>query len=246
MIRVFNDLDSLSQAAAEVFVDLVHRAVHTHGSFNVALSGGNTPRRLYQLLASHPFREHIPWDSVHVFWGDERCVPANDPRSNAHMAHQLLLDQVPIPSENIHPVPVDLSPAQAAEQYEAELRNFFANHSPIFDLIFLGMGANAHTASLFPHTSVLNEKERWVADIYLPEQDLYRVTFTVPLINLAKEVVFIVDGADKAHALQNVLEGPYHPQEFPAQLIRPNGEHPTWLVDKAAAHKLTTEMDEQS
>ncbi len=246
MIRVFNDLYGLSVAAAEMFIELAHQAIHAHGSFSVALSGGNTPRHMYHLLAAHPFREHIPWRSVQVFWGDERCVPANDPRSNAHIAHQLLLDLVPIPPENIHPVQVDLSPAQAALQYEAELRNFYANRSPIFDLILLGMGANAHTASLFPHTPVLLEKKRWVADIYLPEQDLYRVTFTVPLINLAKEVVFLVDGADKAHTLQNVLEGPHHPQEYPAQLIRPNGVHPTWLVDKAAALKLSTEIDEQA
>jgi 6-phosphogluconolactonase len=245
MIRVFKDLESLSMAAAELFVELADQAIASHGRFSVALSGGNTPHRLYELLATAPFGDEIQWQDVHVFWGDERCVPADDPRSNARMAHQALLDHIPLPAGNIHAVQGDLPPAQSAAQYEAEVRNFFKGQPPIFDLILLGLGDNAHTASLFPHTPVLDEKERWVAEVYVAEQDMYRVTFTAPLINQAKQVVFLVSGAEKAHALQNVIEGAYQPQEYPAQLICPALAHPTWLVDKAASHKLAVETEDE-
>jgi 6-phosphogluconolactonase len=244
MIRVFNDYETLSQAAAKMFVDLTDQAIKTNGRFNVALSGGNTPQRLYEILATDPFREKIHWEAVHVFWGDERCVPAGDPRSNALMAQQILLRHVPVPKIHIHPILGDLPAALAATDYETELRNFFGKQPPVFDLILLGLGDNAHTASLFPHTFVLSEKERWVDAVYVAEQSMFRVTMTAPLINQAGEVIFMVSGADKAAALQSVLEGAYHPHEYPAQLIRPNGAHPIWLVDKAAAHKLVLETVE--
>jgi 6-phosphogluconolactonase len=244
MIRVFDNLETLSLAAAEMFAELANQAIASCGRFNVALSGGNTPHRLYEILANTPSREQIRWESVYVFWGDERCVPADDPRSNARMARKTLLDHVPVPANQIYPIRGDLTPAQAAAQYETELRDFFGNQPPVFDLILLGLGENAHTASLFPHTSVLDEKERWVQEVYVAEQGMYRVTLTVPLINQAKDVIFLVSGADKALALQSVLEGAYQPHELPAQLIRPNGAHPIWLVDKAASHKLAVETVE--
>jgi len=245
MIRVFDDLESISQAAAELFTDVAQQAISVHERFSVALSGGHTPHRLYEILATHPFQNQIQWQSVHFFWGDERCVPPTDPRSNFRMAHETLLTNVPIPIANIHPVCNDLSPADSAVHYEAQLRIFFGKQPPAFDLILLGLGDNAHTASLFPHTSVLNETERWVAEVYIPESEMARVTLTAPIINQASQVVFLVCGADKAPALRNVLEGTYQPHELPAQLIRPNGAHPTWLVDKAAAHKLTVDIEEQ-
>ena len=244
MIRIFNNLESLSLAAAEMFADLANQAIASRGRFCVALSGGNTPRRLHEILANTPIRDQIRWESVYVFWGDERCVPADDSRSNALMARKTLLDHVPVPASHIHPIQGDLSPALAAAQYEAELREFFGDQTPIFDLILLGLGDNAHTASLFPHTPVLDEKERWVKEVYVAEQGMYRVTLTTPLINRANEVIFLVSGADKASALQRVLEGAYQPHELPAQLIRPNGAHPIWLVDKAASHKLVAETVE--
>jgi 6-phosphogluconolactonase len=244
MIRIYNDLETLSLAAAEMFVDLASQAIASRGRFSVALSGGNTPRRLYEILATSPKREQIRWESIHVFWGDERCVPADDPRSNFRMARKTLLDHVPVSSNQIHPIQGNLSPAQAAAQYETELRNFFGDQPPVFDLVLLGLGENAHTASLFPHTPVLDEKERWVKEVYVAEQGMYRVTLTVPLISQADEVVFLVSGAEKALALQNVLEGAYQPHEFPAQLIHLNDAHPIWLVDKAASHKLAVEIEE--
>jgi len=244
MIRVFNDYEALSEAAAETFVDLAAQAINANGHFSVALSGGNTPHLLYEILATAPFRKKVNWESVHVFWGDERCVPLDDPRSNFLMARRMLLDRVPIPVEHIHPIFGDLPAAMAANNYETVLRNFFGKQPPVFDLILLGLGDNAHTASLFPHTPVLGEKERWVDEVYVAELSMYRVTLTAPLINQAKAVIFLVSGAEKAVALQNVLEGAYHPHEFPAQLIQPNGAHPIWLVDRAAAHKLVPETVE--
>jgi 6-phosphogluconolactonase len=244
MIRVFNDFETLSQAAAEMFVDLANQAITSNGQFNVVLSGGHTPRRLYEILASASFRDRIHWKAVHVFWGDERCVPTNDPRSNVLMAQRTLLEHVPLPEDQIHPIQGDLPAALAAFNYETELRNFFSGKPPIFDLILLGLGENAHTASLFPHTPALDEKERWVKEVYVGEQSMYRVTLTPPIINQAKEVIFLVNGVDKAFALQEVLEGAYQPHERPAQLIHPNGAHPIWLVDKAASHKLVVDTME--
>jgi 6-phosphogluconolactonase len=244
MIRIFNDFESLSQAAAEYFIIQSRQSISNCGRFSVALSGGETPRRLYELLASSPNRERIHWDKVHIFWSDERCVPQDDPRSNSRLSRQTLLDQVPIPGENIHPVQNDLSPDQAAILYEEELKDFFKVQNPNFHLVLLGLGENGHIASLFPHTAVLNEQKRWVAEVYIPELAMYRVTFTAPFINQANQVVFLVSGLDKASVLEQVLEGPYQPHELPAQLIRPNGAHPIWLVDKAASHKLTDQTDQ--
>jgi len=244
MIHVFNDFEALSRGAAEMFVNLADDAIKSNGRFSVALSGGNTPHRLYEILSTNSFLEKIQWENVHVFWGDERCVPKDDPRSNFLMARRTLLDRVPIPENQIHPIHGNLPAAKAAILYETELRNFFGILQPAFDLILLGLGANAHTASLFPHTTVLEERERWVSETFVAEQSMYRITLTVPLINKAKGVIFLVSGAKKASALQNVIEGAYHPREYPAQLIQPNEGHPIWLVDKAAAHKLTVETTE--
>jgi 6-phosphogluconolactonase len=243
MIQIYMDLEELSQAAARLFVGLADQAFSSRGHFSVALSGGNTPRRLYEILATPPLLGLVRWEAVHVFWGDERCVAPNDPRSNALMANQALLDHVPVARDHIHPIQGNLPSHQAAAQYEAELRDFFSSQPPFMDLVLLGLGDNAHTASLFPHTLVLNEKERWAAEVYIDEQDMYRVTLTAPFINQAAQVIFLVSGAEKAHPLQQVLEGPYQPDELPAQLIHPNGAQPIWLVDKAASHKLTVSLE---
>ncbi len=239
MIRVYNDLEALSQAAAELFALQSRQASLVCGRFSVALSGGETPRRMYELLATSAFSDRIHWSEVHIFWSDERCVPATDPRNNSWMARQTLLEHVPIPPENIHPICCDTEPHIAAQDYEKELQEFFSTSNPNFHLILLGLGTNGHIASLFPHTEVLNEKERWVSDVYVTELGMYRVTFTAPYINQASQVVFLVSGGDKAQVLEDVLEGPYQPSKLPAQLIRPDGKHPIWLVDKAASHKLT-------
>ena len=244
MIRVYNDLEALSQAAAELFTVQSRQASLICGRFSVALSGGETPRRMYEILASSPYRERIHWDEVHIFWSDERCVPEDDPRNNARMARETLLDHVPIPTDHIHPMRCDQTPQQAATEYELELKEFFSRQNPNFHLILLGLGANGHIASLFPHTPVLDEKVKWVSEVYVKDLGMYRITFTAPYINQADQVVFLVSGADKGQVLENVLEGSYQPRELPAQLIRPDGKQPIWMVDKAASRKLTMSDEE--
>lgn len=243
MIRVFRDLEGISLAAAKVFADAASHAINARSRFGVALSGGGTPRRLYEILAAKPYHEKIQWKAVHVFWSDERCVPPGDERSNYRMACESLLNHVPIPTGNIHPVHGELPPAESASRYEAGLRAFFGAEPAVFDLILLGLGEDAHTASLFPRTPVLAEEERWVAEVYIPKLETNRITLTAPLINHARQVIFLVSGASKAAALHSVLEGAHQPQEFPAQLIRPGERPPLWLVDKAASHKLAMELE---
>lgn len=239
MIWVYADLESLSRAAAGFFVQQARQAVQAHGRFSVAISGGHTPQHTYELLAQQPFRDRVPWAQAHVFWGDERCVPPDDPRSNERMARRALLDHVPIPPAQIHPIPCTQAPRQAAEEYEALLRDFFAGRPPSFDLALLGLGENGHTASLFPGTPVLEERERWVAEVHVAEQDVYRVTLTAPLINQAAVVAFLVAGAAKAQVLHEVLEGPSDPHRLPAQLIQPTSGELHWLVDQEASSLLS-------
>jgi 6-phosphogluconolactonase len=239
MIEVYPDLESLSQAAAALLVEQANLAVAARGRFSVALAGGATPRRTYELLAAPPLVDRAPWDRVHIFWGDERCVPLTDPRSNARLAKEAWLDRVPIPGNQIHPMNCALDPAAAARHYEAQLREFFAGQPPILDLFLLGLGDDGHTASLFPGTTVLAETERWAAPVYVPGQDLHRVTLTAPLINQAAVVAFLVAGGAKAGVLREVLHGPRDPARLPAQLIRPHHGELRWLVDLAAASSLT-------
>jgi 6-phosphogluconolactonase len=238
MIEVYPDLESLSRAAAALMVEQANRAAAARGRFSVALAGGATPRRTYELLAAPPLVNQAPWDRVHVFWGDERCVPLTDPRSNARLAKAAWLDRVPIPAAQIHPINCASDPAAAARQYETKLRKFFAGQPPILDLILLGLGEDGHTASLFPGTLALAECERWVAAVNVAHQDLNRITLTVPLINQAAMVVFLVAGGAKAGILRQALHGPRDPVRLPAQLIRPHNGELRWLVDLTAAASL--------
>lgn len=239
MILIHDDLEALSHAAAGLFVQHAWQAAAEQGRFSVALAGGGTPRRTYELLAQAPYRDRVPWPQVHVFWGDERCVPAADPRSNARMAREALLDHVPIPADQVHPVDGGAPPKQAAAQYEATLRRFFGDEPPRLDLLLLGLGEDGHTASLFPHTPVLDERERWAAAVWPTGQDLARVTLTAPLLNQAAVVVFLVAGAGKAGVLRDVLEGLRDPRRLPAQLVAPQSGLVQWLVDEAAARLLS-------
>ena len=238
MIEVYPDLESLSQAAAAFIVRQAEQAVAARGRFSLALSGGGTPRRTYELLAAPPLAARAPWDRFHVFWGDERCVPLDDPRSNARLAREAWLDQVPIPKNQIHPLDCARDQTAAAQRYDTELREFFAGQPPRLDLVLLGLGDNGHTASLFPETPVLEETARWAAAVYLPDQGLYRVTLTAPFLNQARQVAFLVAGAGKAAVLREVLHGPYEPRRLPAQLIQPQSGGLLWLLDLAAAAAL--------
>lgn len=235
-IRVYPDAASLARAAAELFVTLAAEAIAARRRFAVALSGGSTPRVTYALLADDEFATRLDWPRVHVFWGDERCIPPDDPESNFRLAEGALLSHVPIPPDNVHRVRGELEPEAAAQAYAAELRTFFGAPWPRFDLVLLGMGADGHTASLFPGTTAVEERERAVVAVYVERLRAWRVTLTLPVINAAHHVLFLVTGATKAETLQAVLEGP--DGRFPAQQIRPASGHLIWLVDVAAASQL--------
>lgn len=235
MISVFDDAEALSRGAAKLLVSAARKAVAARGRFSVALSGGSTPRRTYEVLAQPPFRDEAPWAQTHIFWGDERCVEPEDPRSNARMAREALLQRVPIPTGQVYPMVCHPTPAAGARRYEALLRDFFGAGAPRFDLILLGLGENGHTASLFPGDPVLSEPERWVAEVYVAEQDLYRLTLTPAIINQARLVAFLVTGAAKAAVVQEVRQGPRDPRRLPAQLIQPERGELHWLLDQGAA-----------
>jgi 6-phosphogluconolactonase len=237
-ILVLPDLAALAQAAADRFVSIADHAIEINGRFTVALSGGSTPRALYAVLID---RLSIDWSRVHVFWGDERCVPPDQPDSNYGLAWQMLLSKVKVPEANVHRIKSELDPDQAALEYEAELRRVFEPALPLprsfprFDLILLGMGAEGHTASLFPGTAAIHEQQRWVVAHYVEQLKTNRVTLTPPVLNQAAHVIFMVAGADKASALQAVLYGEYDPDRYPAQIVSPADGSLSWLIDRAAS-----------
>ncbi|HSD85678.1 MAG TPA: 6-phosphogluconolactonase [Anaerolineae bacterium] len=228
-IVVLPDPAALAQEAADRFVALARLASAAQGRFAVALSGGSTPRLLYEQLVTRP----IAWEQVHVFWGDERCVPLDHPASNYGMAQRALLSHVPLPTQNVHRLKGELDPAQAAQQSEAELRMFFGTR-PCFDLILLGLGSDAHTASLFPQTPALHEQQRWVVAQYVDKLQADRLTLTPLVLNQAANVIFLITGSDKAPALRAVWHGPHDPDHFPAQIVMPTAGRVIWLVDQAA------------
>ena len=242
-VRVFETAEEVARAAAEQFIELANRAAAEHGRFAVALAGGNTPRRMYQLLAADRFRSQIDWKLVHLFFGDERCVPHDHADSNYRMVQEALITQVDIPILNIHPIRSEGDPTANAKRYEAELRAFFPNLSkPRFDLVLLGLGNDGHTASLFPHTEALGPTAEWVVANWVEELRDYRITLTAPAINGAANVTFIVVGAGKAPAVAEVLNGPTQPEHLPAQLIEPETGNLTWLLDPQAASKLPNRL----
>jgi 6-phosphogluconolactonase len=246
MIHVYPDIDTLSRAAAELFFQTAHRAVEKSGRFTVALSGGHSPQKMYEFLAGTPYRNQVPWDNTFVFWGDERCVPKNDPRSNARMAFNALLKFVPVPSQHIHRMICALTPEETMDHYDTILKHNFAGELPRFDLILLGLGTDGHTASLFPESAILEEKKRWVVEVRRPGEDIRRISLTLPVINNAEKIVFLVFGEEKAEILSQVLEGPYQPQKLPAQLVQPFNNDINWLVDEAAATKIRGNYNEAS
>lgn len=234
IIQDYSSLEELSRASAELFQQIAAESVSSKGIFSVALSGGSTPEMTYQILSKPPFRDTVPWKKTHVFWGDERYVPSDDDLSNSRMARRVLLNHVPVPDSNIHPIPYLPTPQQSAIQYESILRNFFQHQAPRFDLILLGMGSDGHTASLFPGTTILNERERWAKEVFLPSQNMYRITITLPLINRAANIAFLVHGSEKAAILASVLGKRGNSNALPAQLVHPENGELYWLVDKAA------------
>ena len=234
-VRVFPGVEGLGDAVARAFVTAARLTIAKRGRFAVALSGGSTPRAVNARIAEAG--QALAWDRVHVFFGDERAVPPDHPDSNYRMARESLLARVPIPAVNVHRVRGEAGATRAAAEYEAELRAFFGpGPAPAFDLIFLGMGADGHTASLFPGTPAIQEKERWVVANSAENVKTERVTFALRVLNHAERVWFLVAGKDKAVTLAAVLQGESR-AAYPSQLVHPQGEL-TWWTDEAAAELL--------
>ena len=239
-VLVFDSANDVAEAATRRFVELAREAVDTRGQFSVALAGGSTPKVVYGLLASDEFRGLLPWEKVHVFFGDERCVPPDHSDSNFRMAREAMLSKLPIPEQNIHRMRGEGDAAAHAELYESELRSYFGEDAdwPRLDLVMLGMGDDGHTASLFPGTTALREQEAWVVANWVEKFSTYRITLSAPAINRARHVMFIVTGAGKADRLPEVLHGARDTDRLPSQLVRPADGTLEWYVDRAAAANL--------
>lgn len=245
-VLIFDSPDEVAQAAAARFVELGQEAISARGRFAVALAGGSTPKRVYELLASEAYKEQLDWSKVHIFFGDERCVPPDDAESNYRMANEVLLSRVELPSKNIHRMNGVGDAIANARLYEDEMRTFFNNAAwPRFDLILLGMGDDGHTASLFPGTEVLTEREAWVAGPWVDKLGAYRITLTAPAINNAAQIVFLITGENKAARLAEVLKGEHDPMRLPAQLIKPLDGSLHWLVDRAASARLGSQEEDK-
>ncbi|WP_378951430.1 6-phosphogluconolactonase [Pelosinus sp. sgz500959] len=242
-IKVYENAQQLSIEAAELFVKTVEQAVQSRGICHVSLAGGGTPRKTYELLRSEPYCSRLPWQAIHFYWGDERCVPQTHSLSNQEMARQAFLNHVAIPEENIHPIIYEDSPCDAAKNYEKVLHSTFSHQAPQFDFVFLGLGDDGHTASLFPGTDVLKVQNDWVSHVYLQEQDMYRVTLTPEILNQARMIAFLVTGQGKAQVIQKILEKTSASQSFPAQLIRPTHGEVYWLLDEEAASFLQSDIN---
>jgi 6-phosphogluconolactonase len=237
-LHVHETVEELLSQLAEYFIHTANEAIRSHGRFTVSLSGGSSPEKLYRLLASEAFRNRLDYSKVYFFFGDERYVPADSPDSNFRMVNNSLFQPLGIQGAQVFPVDTSLSPEAAAAAYMDAVRAFFNGAAPRFDLVLLGLGDNSHTASLFPHTSILQEKEAGVKAVFLEEQGIYRISFTAPLINLAQRVAFLVYGSAKAEAVRNILEEPGDPEKYPAQLINLSDGAIDWFLDKSAASKL--------
>jgi 6-phosphogluconolactonase len=238
---IMDDAQALFVRAAEEIAHLAGEAICTHGEFALCLTGGSTPASTYELLATR-FRLSVDWKEVQFFWGDERCVPPDDPASNFGMANRTMLSKLSLRPEQIHRIRGEEEPAQAASDYEHELRTSIPLQQPgdlpSFDLVLLGLGENAHVASLFPHHPALHEKTRLAVAVDVEAAPSRRISLTMPVINNAERVLFLVSGESKADAVKNVLQATVDPEQYPAQLVKPRTNEIVWLMDKAAAHRL--------
>lgn len=236
--HVFASVEEVLYGLADFFMAQAAQAVAAQGRFSVALSGGSSPRKLYELLASPAYRERVPWGQTFFFFGDERNVPPTDAQSNYLMAKTALLAPLNIATDHVFAVNTLLPPDEAAQAYTQTIKAFFEDEKAQFDLVLLGLGDNSHTASLFPHTAVLHATTAEAEAVFIPEADAYRITLTAPLINQARAVAFLVFGADKAAAVRRVLLGERNREEYPAQLIAPVAGEAAWFLDEAAASEL--------
>jgi len=237
-LHISDTVEELLAKLAEYFIDSANESIEKKGRFSVALSGGSSPELLYGLLASPAFCERVDWSKVYFFLGDERYVPLTDAASNFKMIKTVLFVPLGIDVSQVFPVDTSLSPAAAAADYLQKIQQHFDGSQPCFDLVLLGLGDNSHTASLFPFTDILQESEALVKAVFLPDQLLYRVSFTAPLINMAHRVAFLVYGVAKATAVKNVIEGTEDNLHYPAQMIHPVDGALDWFLDTTAAAKI--------
>lgn len=229
----------VSSELAEWITSNIETTLQKQDRFTWVVTGGNSPKALYELLATPPFRERIDWSKLHIFWGDERAMPFEDDRNNAKMTYEHLLNKVPVVPEQVHVMRTDIEPHEAATEYEKILRTYFKDEGVSFDLVLSGMGDDGHTLSLFPGTAVIHEKKLWVSSFYLKPQLMFRITLTAPIVNRAAKVAFLTFGSGKAKALKEVLQGEPNVDMYPSQIIQPSSQELHWFVDKAAAELLS-------
>ncbi|MEI9981218.1 MAG: 6-phosphogluconolactonase [Edaphobacter sp.] len=249
--RVLPTPEATARAAAELFTEAAVKAAAARGIARIAISGGTTPKAMFALLASpaEPFLKQVPWEKLELYWVDERCVPPDHADSNYRMTKEALLSKVPLAAEQVHRMEGELEPEVAAARYEAVIRNTFrleGAETPTFDLVQLGMGDDGHTASLFPHTDALNEMSHIVVPNHVPQKDTWRITLTWPVINQGREVAFLIEGPAKTQVLHEVFLGPYQPETYPSQLIRPASGRLGLLLDAVAAAKLPAPANSDS
>ena len=237
-LHISGDTGDLAKNVADWMVTLINKTLQTSDRFTLALSGGSTPEKLHLLLASAEYSEEIPWEKIHFFWGDERAVPFEDKRNNAKMAFDTLLDKVPVNKDHIHVMRTDISPEESAAEYDRLCHEYFDGKPYTFDLVLLGMGDDGHTLSLFPGKPIVHEQEAWAKSFYLEAQSMHRITLTAPVVNLSANIAFLVAGANKAHALYEVLRGEYQPDTYPSQVIKPVNGKLQWFADRAAASEM--------
>ena len=237
-LHIFDNKEKMSDNLAQWICDLIAETLKNQEFFSLVLSGGETPKLLYQKLVSAKYCSQINWNRLNIFWGDERVVPYTDERNNAKMAYDILLDHVGIPAEQIHKMRTDIEISFAVEEYRKLLHTFFDSTAYSFDLVLLGMGDDGHTLSLFPGSHIIDENLQWVNSVYNEKQEMYRITLMPLIVNKAANIAFMVDGTKKASVLQEVLEGKYMPKKLPSQLIKPAQGNLHWFLDEDAAKDL--------
>ena len=233
-IHVYPNKEKLVAATAEYMVNSIGQAIEKNGLCNIALSGGNTPGGVFSMLAASPCRNSVDWDKLHLFWGDERMVPREHQDSNFRMVRETLLDHIIIPDGNVHRIQGEIAPERAAEEYAELLDIHFKADSPCFDLILLGLGEDGHTASLFPETDAVDECEKHAVAVFVPKLSAWRVTLTLPVLNAAREVLFLVSGRSKSEMIQRIMSMKQPAKEFPATMVNPQSGELHWMLDSEA------------